>query len=99
MLRGELFFTTYVPPSNVCSDIPDGANLYILNLDGEPSRDLSATPDGTNDAFMSVLTYGLLPPMVPHYGADGRVTGLFGPNSLELYKAGALEDKFWTNKP
>ncbi len=99
VLRGELFFSTYVPPTNPCSNIPDGANLYVLNLDGEPTRDLSTTPDGIKDAKVSVFTYGILPAISEHYGSDGRVTGLFGSNSLELYKAGALEDKFWTNNP
>ena len=99
VLRGELFFNTYIPPTSVCSNVPDGASFFILNLDGEPTRDLDSTPDGIKDASTSIYSFGIVPPMVLHYGNTGRVTGLFLPNDQEIYSSGSLDDKFWTNNP
>lgn len=99
ILLGEVYFTTYVPPSNTCSNIPDGANLYVLNLDGEPTRDLDATPDGINDAFVAIYTQGIVGGSSVVYSPTGRVDLVYAPNSRAVRETDSLEDKSWTNSP
>ena len=101
VILGEIFFNTYVPPTDSCSSEPDGSNLYVLSLDGEPTRDLDATTTATADAFVALTTTGLNGDIVITVSADGNsVFGHTGPNSgIPLIDKVALDDLSWTNNP
>ena len=99
VLLNEIFFTTYLPPQNACSNIPDGASLYVLNLDGEPTRDLDATPDGINDAFVTINTHGFVGESSVIYSPSGRVDLVLAPNIRVVRESDSLEDVSWTNNP
>jgi len=101
VILGEIFFNTYVPPTNSCSSEPDGSNLYVLSLDGEPTRDLDATTISTKDAFVAIRTTGLNGEIVITVAPDGnKVFGHTGPNSgIPLIDKVSLDDLSWTNNP
>lgn len=99
VLLNEIFFTTFLPPANTCSNIPNGANLYVLNLDGEPTRDLDATPDGIKDAFVAINTHGIVGGSSVVYSPSGRVDLVLAPNTRVVREKDSLEDKSWTNNP
>ena len=56
VVNGTAFFSSYIPPSNTCSSIPDGSRLLAISLDGKPSIDLDS--DGTLDLSIYLTTHG-----------------------------------------
>ena len=99
VLRGEIFFSTYIPPATVCSNDPNGSRLFVLSLEGNATRDLDGNISNGKEFFMTVNNFGILPKMALHYGSTGTVRGVFLPNIGNVYTTGTLEDKFWTNNP
>ncbi len=99
VLRGEIFFSTYVPPATVCSNDPNGSRLFVLDLEGNASRDLDGDVSNGKDFFITVNNFGILPKMALHYGSTGQVRSVFLPNVGNVYSTGILEDRFWTNNP
>ena len=99
VLRGEIFFSTYVPPVTVCSNDPNGSRLFVVDLEGNASRDLDGNLSNGNEIFVTTYNHGILPKMTLHYGSDGNVRSIFLPNIGDIYTTGSLEDRFWTNNP
>ena len=99
VLRGELFISTYYPPAIPCSNSPDGSRLFVLDLEGKPTRDLDSSITGL-DPFISTLNFGIVSEYTLHYSAhDGNVRGINLPNVQGIYSTGSLFDRFWTNNP
>ena len=99
VLRGEVFISTYSPPLSPCSNSPDGSRLFVVDLEGKPTRDLDSTTTGL-DAFVSTLNFGIVSELALHYSRhDGNVRGLSLPNIQSIYSTGSLFDRFWINKP
>lgn len=99
VLRGEIFFTTYVPPVTVCSNDPNSSRLFIIDLEGNATRDLDGNISNGKEHSYTVMNHGILGKMGLHYGSGGKVHGIFLPNIGNVYVSGSLEDKFWTNNP
>ncbi|MFK7816515.1 MAG: pilus assembly protein [Gammaproteobacteria bacterium] len=99
ILRGEVFISTYFPPAQQCSNTPDGSRLFVLDLEGKPTRDLDSTTTGM-DAFVSTQNFGIVSEFTLHYSShDGNVRGINLPNVESIYSTGSLFDRFWTNNP
>ena len=99
ILQGEVFFNTYYPPATTCSDEPDGASLYIVSLEGKPTRDLDGDTTNGNDFYATMYSFGILPEILLQTQADASIDAYFGPNSVQLVAPQPLKTKFWTNDP
>ena len=99
VLRGEVFVSTYYPPTSPCSNTPDGSRLFVLDLEGNPTRDLDSTTAGY-DPYINTLNFGIVSEYTLHYSRyDGNVRGINLPNIQSVYSTGSLFDRFWTNNP
>jgi type IV pilus assembly protein PilY1 len=99
VLRGEVFLSTYYPPTTPCSNDPDGSRLFVLDLEGNPTRDLDSTITGM-EPYVNTLNFGIVSEFTLHYsGYDGNVRGINLPNVQGIYQTGSLFDRFWINKP
>ena len=99
VLRGEVFISTYYPPASPCTNTPDGSRLFVLDLEGKPTRDLDSTTTGL-DAYINTLNFGIVSEFTLHYSRhDGNVRGINLPNVQSVYSTGSLFDRFWTNNP
>jgi len=98
VLLGEIFFSTYVPPVNPCSNGEDGSNLYVLNLEGEPTRDLIVGNGITKDPYTTINNLFGFNPFTLNFGANG-LGGYAGSNLLPRLGGVALDDLSWTNAP
>lgn len=99
VLRGEVFISTYYPPVAPCSNTPDGSRLFVLDLEGNPTRDLDSTTTGL-DPYVNTLNFGIVSEYTLHYSRhDGNVRGINLPNIQSVYSTGSLFDRFWTNNP
>ncbi len=99
VLRGEVFISTYYPPTTMCSNDPDGSRLFVVDLEGNPTRNLDGDINGIKDPYVTILNFGIVPELTLHYGSTGMVRGVFLPNIGDIYTSGTLEDRFWTNNP
>ena len=99
VLRGEVFASTYYPPTTPCSNDPDGSRLFILDLEGNPTRDLDSTTTGL-EPYVTTLNHGIVSEFTIHFSAhDGNVRGYNGPNGIDMFSGDTLFDRFWINKP
>ncbi len=99
ILRGEVFFSTYYPPAQACSNTPDGSRLFVLDLEGNPTRDLDSSVTGL-EPYVSTLNFGIVSEFTLHYSRhDGNVRGINLPNVQNVYSTNSLFDRFWTNNP
>lgn len=99
VLRGEVFISTYYPPASPCSNTPDGSRLFVLDLEGNPTRDLDSSTTGL-EPYVSTLNFGIVSEYTLHYSRhDGNVRGINLPNIQNVYSTGSLFDRFWTNNP
>jgi type IV pilus assembly protein PilY1 len=99
VLRGEVFISTYYPPTIPCSSTPDGSRLFVLDLEGNPTRDLDTTTTGL-EPYVNTLNFGIVSEFTLHYSQhDGNVRGINLPNVQGIYSTGSLFDRFWTNNP
>ncbi len=99
VLRGEVFFTTYIPPVVLCEDVPNGSRLFAVDLEGKITRNLDGDITNGDEAYVNILNFGILPKLSLHYGGAGQVNGIFLPNFKNIYSLNKLEDRFWTNNP
>ncbi len=99
VLRGEVFISTYYPPSAPCSNTPDGSRLFVLDLEGNPTRDFDTSTTGL-EPYVNTLNFGIVSEYTLHYSRhDGNVRGINLPNVQGVYSTGSLFDRFWTNNP
>ena len=99
VLRGEVFLSTYYPPASPCTNAPDGSRLFVLDLEGNPTRDLDTSVTGL-EPYVATLNFGIVSEYTLHYSRhDGNVRGINLPNVQGVYSTGSLFDKFWTNNP
>lgn len=99
VLRGEVFFSIYIPPVTVCSNDPNGSRLIVIDLEGNATRDIDSNISNGKEFYLTVNNFGILPKMALHYGSTGKVHGIFLPDIGNVYTSGSLEDKIWANNP
>ncbi len=59
IISGEVFFATYIPPTSACSNVPDGARLFVIGLDGTPTRDLDGVVTNGQEISALLTTNGI----------------------------------------